>query len=71
VAVNAFKAGLVHVVMGVLGSVLVSVGVFVGDMVVLMRGVRMAVSFVAVAVFVCVRGVMGVLGHVLSLLPIC
>jgi hypothetical protein len=71
VAVNVFEAGLMHVLVGVLSPVLMGVAVLVRDMVVLMRGVRMAVSFVAVAVFVCVRGVMGVLGHVLSLLPIC
>jgi hypothetical protein len=60
-----------YVLVGVLSPVLMGVAVLVRDMVVLMRGVRMAVSFVAVVVFVCVRGVMGVLGHVLSLLPIC
>ena len=41
VAVHVFETGLVHVLMGVLGSVLVGVGVLVRDMVVLMRGVRM------------------------------
>ena len=60
VAVRAFKAGLVHVMMGVLGSVLVSVGVFVGDMVMLMRGVRMRVGHIAMVVFVRVWRVMGV-----------
>lgn len=64
VAVNVFEAGLVHVLMSVLGSVVVGVRVLVRDMVVLMRGVRMCVSHVAVVVFVRMRRVMGVLlGH--------
>jgi hypothetical protein len=41
VAVHAVEAGLVHVLMRVLGSVVVGVGVLVRDMVVLVRGVRM------------------------------
>jgi hypothetical protein len=40
VAVRVFETGLVHMLMGVLGSVLVGVGVLVGDMVMLMWGVR-------------------------------
>jgi hypothetical protein len=64
VAVRVFQAGLVHVLMSVLGPVLVSVGVLVGHMVVLMRGVRMCVSLFAVLVFVRMRRVVGVLlGH--------
>jgi hypothetical protein len=63
VAVHVFQAGLVHVLMSVLGPVVVGVGVLVGDMVVLMRGVRMRVSLFAMRVFVGVRGVVGVLGH--------
>jgi hypothetical protein len=64
VAVRVFQAGLVHVLMSVLGPVLVGVGVLVGHMVVRMRGVRMCVSLFAVAVLVGVRRVVGVLlGH--------
>jgi hypothetical protein len=64
VAVHLFQAGLVHVLMSVLGPVVVSVGVLVGHMVVLMRGVRMCVSLFAVLVFVRMRRVVGVLlGH--------
>jgi hypothetical protein len=64
VAVHLFQAGLVHVLMSVLGPVVVSVGVLVGHMVVLMRGVRMCMSLFAVLVFVRMRRVVGVLlGH--------
>jgi hypothetical protein len=64
VAVNVFEAGLVHVLMRVFGSVVVRVGVFVRDMVVLMRRVRMCVSLLAMVVLVRMRCVMGVLlGH--------
>ena len=40
VVVHRFEIGLVHVLMGVLGSVVVGVRVLVRDMVVLVRGVR-------------------------------
>ena len=64
VVVHIFEVGLVHVLMGVLGSVLVGVGVLVRHVVVLMRGVRVRVSLAAMVVFVCVRRVVGVLvGH--------
>ena len=64
VAVRVFETGFVHMLMGVLGSVLVGVGVLVGDMVMLMRGVRMCMSRFAMVVFVGMRRVMGVqLGH--------
>ena len=64
VVVNGFEAGLVHVLMSVLGSVFVAVGVLMRNMVVLMRGVRMRVSLVAVLVLVRVRRFVGVLpGH--------
>jgi hypothetical protein len=64
VAVHVFQAGLMHVLMGVLGPVLVGVGVLVRDMLVLMRGVCMSVRYIGVLVFVRVRDVMGVrLGH--------
>jgi hypothetical protein len=64
VAVNVIEARLVHVLVGVLGSVFVGVRVLVCHMVVLMRGVRMCMGHFAVLVFVRMRRVMGVLlGH--------
>ena len=64
VAVRVFHAGLVHVLMSVLGPAVVGVGVLVAYMVVLMRGVRMCVGLSAVLVLVRVRRVVGVLlGH--------
>jgi hypothetical protein len=67
VVVNVLEVGLVYMRMRVLGPVLVGVGVLVRDVVVLMRGVRMRVSHIAVLVFVRVRLVMGVLfGHGVS-----
>lgn len=64
VAVRVFETGFVHMLMGVLGSVLVGVRVLVGDMVMLMRGVRMCMSRIAMVVFVGVWHVMGVhFGH--------
>ena len=64
VVVRVFQAGLVHVLMSVLGPVVVGVGMLVGHVVVLMRGVCMCVSLFAVLVLVRVRRVMGVLlGH--------
>ena len=65
-AVCLFQAGLVHVLVRVLGPVGVGVGVFVADVVVLVGGVRMGVRLIAVLVLVLVgvRRVMGVLlGH--------
>jgi hypothetical protein len=62
--VNVFEARLVHVLVGVLGSVFVGVRVLVCQMVVLMRGVRMRMGHFPVLVFVRMRRVMGVrLGH--------
>jgi hypothetical protein len=61
VVVHVFEVGLVHVLMSVLGPVLVGVGVLVRHVVVVMRGVRVRVSFAAMVVLVCVRCVMGVL----------
>jgi hypothetical protein len=58
---NLFQPGLVYVLMSVLGSVSVGVGVLMRDVVVLMRGVRMAVSHLGMVVFVRMRCVMGVL----------
>gem|GEM_PF-3936406 len=64
VAVRVFETGFVHMRMSVLGSVLVGVGVLVADMVMLVRGVRMCMSLIAMVVFVGVRRVMGVqFGH--------
>jgi hypothetical protein len=69
VAVRVFQAGLVHVLMSVLGSVVMRVVVLMCDVVVLMRGVRVGVRHFAMLVFVRVRRVMGVLfGHGCSLL---
>ena len=61
VVVNGFEAGLVHVLMSVLGSVFVAVGVLMRNMVVLMRGVRMCVNHIAMTVFMRMRRLMGVL----------
>lgn len=61
VSVNVFQAGLMHMLMGVFGPVGVSVGVFVLDVVMLMRGVCMRVGHAAVLVFVGVCRVVGVL----------
>ena len=63
VAVHVFEAGLVHVLMGVLGPVLVGMRMLVCHMVVLMRGVRMRVRHIAMLVFVRVRRLVGVLAH--------
>jgi hypothetical protein len=66
VAVYLFQAGLVHVLMSVLGPIFVGMRVLVSDMVVLMRGVRVCMSLFAVLVLVLVRVrcVVGVLlGH--------
>jgi hypothetical protein len=64
VVVRVFQAGLVHVLMGVLGPIVVWVRVFVGHVVVRVGGVRVGVSLIAVLVLVRVRRVVGVLfGH--------
>jgi hypothetical protein len=61
---SLFQTGLVHVLMSVLGSVVVGVGVLMGDMVVLMRGVRVGVCHFAMVVFVRMRRAVAVLlGH--------
>jgi hypothetical protein len=60
VVVRFLQAGLMHVSVAVLGSVVVRVGVLVLDVLVLMRGVRMRVSDAAVFVLVRVRPFMGV-----------
>ncbi|OBH05875.1 hypothetical protein A5695_06410 [Mycobacterium sp. E1747] len=63
-AVNVLNAGLVHVLMAVLGAVGVAVVVLVLDVVMLVRGVRMRVGHAAMVMFVRVRLVVGVLlGH--------
>lgn len=67
VAVHVFEAGLVHVLVGVLGSVVVGVWVLVRNMAVVMRGVLVGVNLVAVVVFVRMRCLVAVLfGHVSS-----
>lgn len=66
VVVNFLEAGLMHMRMGVLGPVIVGVRVLVLDMLVLMGGVRVCVSQLAVPMFVRMRHVVGVLlchGH--------
>ena len=52
VVVSFLQAGLVHVAVGVLGSVVVGVSVLVLDMLVLVCGVRVGVSDPAVLVLV-------------------
>jgi hypothetical protein len=61
VVVNFLEAGLMHVLMVVLGPVVVSVAVLVLHVLVFMRGVRMCVSEPAMLVFVRMRSFMGVL----------
>jgi hypothetical protein len=61
VLMNLFEAGLVHVLMGVLGPVVVGVRVFVRDVLVFVCGVRVCVRDVAVPVFVRMWHVMAVL----------
>jgi hypothetical protein len=61
VVVHVFQVGLMHVLMGVRGPVLVRVGVLMRHVVVLVRGVRVGVSFAVMFVFVRVRCVVGVL----------
>ena len=61
---HVFETGLVHMLMGVLGAIVVGVRMLVCDMVVLMRGVRMRVSHVAMVMFMRMRRVVRVLlGH--------
>ncbi|BDB45090.1 hypothetical protein Mkiyose1665_34540 [Mycobacterium kiyosense] len=61
VAVRGFQAGLVHVLVGVLGAVVMGVGVLVHHVVVVMSCVGVAVGYAAVLVFVRVGGVVAVL----------
>jgi hypothetical protein len=61
VTVNLFEARLMHMLMGMFGSVGVSVGVLVLDVVMLMVRMRVGVRHVAVLVFVRVGRVVGVL----------
>jgi hypothetical protein len=64
VTVNVLQAGLMHMLMAVLGAVGMAVGVLVLDVVMLVRGMCVRVGCVAMLVFVRVRRVMGVLlGH--------
>jgi hypothetical protein len=69
--VSFLKAGLVHVSVGVLGSVVVGVGVLVLDVLVLVFGVRVRVSDTAVLVLVRMRPFMGVLFSHLRSSPLC
>jgi hypothetical protein len=63
-AVWLFQAGLVHVLVRVLGPVVVGVGVFMGHVVVGMRGVRVGMGLLAVLVLVRMRRIVSVLlGH--------
>lgn len=61
VVVRFLEAGLMHVSVAVLGSVVVGVGVLVLDVFVVVRGVSVRVSDPAVLVFVRVRSFMVVL----------
>jgi hypothetical protein len=61
VVVSLLEAGLMHVSVAVLGSVVVSVGVLVLDVLVFVRGVRVRVSDPAVLMLVRMRPFMGVL----------
>jgi hypothetical protein len=61
VVVSFLEAGLMHVPVAVLGSVVVSVGVLVLDVLMFVRGVRVRVSDPAVLVLVRMRPFMGVL----------
>jgi hypothetical protein len=58
--VRFFQAGLMHVPVGVLGSVVVGVGVLVLDVLVFVLGVRVRMRDPAVLVLVRVRPFMGV-----------
>jgi hypothetical protein len=71
VVVSFLKAGLVHVPVGVLGSVVVGVGVLVLDVLVLVFGVRVRVSDTAMLVLVRMRPFMGVLFSHLRSSPLC
>jgi hypothetical protein len=64
VLVDLFEPGLVQMRMSVLGPVMVGVGVFVLDVLMVVIGVRMGVLDVAVLVVVWMRALVGVLfGH--------
>jgi hypothetical protein len=71
VVVSFLEAGLVHVSMGVLGSVVVGVGVLVLDVLVFVFGVRVRVSDIAVLVLVRMRSFMGVLFSHRQSSPLC
>ena len=73
VTVNVLQAGLVHVLMAVLGAVGVAVGVLVLDVVMVVRRMWVRVGDLAMLVFVRVGRVVGVLsGHrCLSLRQMC
>jgi hypothetical protein len=71
VVVRLFEAGLMHVSVAVLGSVVVGVGVLVLDVLVFVRGVRVRVSGPAVFVLVRVWPFMVVLISHLRSSPLC
>jgi hypothetical protein len=69
VIVRFLEAGLVHMPVAVLGSVVVGVSVLVLDVLVVVRGVRVGVRDCVVLVLVRVRVLVGVLfGHLNHLL---
>ena len=61
VVVRPFHPGLMHVRMGVLGSVVVSVRVLMLDVLVLMRSMRVGVGRLAMLVFMRMRSLVVVL----------
>lgn len=61
VGVGLFEPGLMHVLVGVLSAVVVRVRVLVLDVLVLMRGVGVAVRRLAMLVFVRMRSLVAVL----------
>jgi hypothetical protein len=71
VVVRFLEAGLMHVSVAVLGSVVVGVGVLVLDVLVFVRGVRVCVSDSAVLVLVRMRPFMVVLFSHFRSSPLC
>jgi hypothetical protein len=71
VVVSFLEAGLVHVLVGVLGAVVVSVGVLVLDVLVFVGAVCVCVRDTAMLMLVCMRPLVSVLfGHPRSS-PLC
>ena len=65
VAVCILETGLVHMCMGVLGPVMVSMSVLMLDVLMVVFGVRVRVCDLAVVVLVRVRVLVGVFGHLI------